>query len=72
MYVLIVTIAMWGYSSNSGMGGAGVDIEKFETMEQCESVKGEFLNGMAITAKELTGYKGSRVTVIRKASCVKI
>lgn len=73
MYVLILMVFLWGDASHAGHGGAGVEIEKFDTREQCEIVKGEFLDNMKISHKQLvTGgrYQDSKIT--RSARCVKI
>ena len=73
MYVLILMVFLWGDASHAGHGGAGVEVEKFETKEQCEIVKKEFLDNMKISHKQLvTGGRHQDSKITRSARCVKI
>ena len=73
MYVLILTIVLWGVGSQQGGGGPGVTVHKFATLEQCLKVKSEFLFNMKMTNAEIVNNsRKSWTTVTRRANCVKI
>ena len=72
MYILILTMVLWGDASQAGSGGVSVNTIKIETLEQCQLVKNEFLNNMSMTHKEITGSAFGETVITRKGSCVKI
>ena len=80
MYALILmatlTTAQGSYHSQGLGGGINVEVEKFDTSQQCEKVKNVFLNDMNISHKDLIygsyGIRSARSKIHREAECVKL